>query len=65
MSDDAATITLKSKEGESFTVPLEVARMSVLIKSTIDEDDDADDIPEVPLPNVKAAVLKKVIEFCT
>ena len=28
------------------------------------EDCDDDDVTEIPLPNVKAAVLRKVIEFC-
>lgn len=46
--------------------------MSELVKSMMEEneDDDADDdeeekkVTEIPLPNVKAEVLKKVIEFC-
>jgi S-phase kinase-associated protein 1 len=39
--------------------------MSELVKSMMDEDGDEDDGPtEIPLPNVKAQVLRKVIEFC-
>jgi hypothetical protein len=44
--------------------------MSELVKSMMDEDHDDDDddgagsSPEIPLPNVKSEVLKKVIEFC-
>ena len=39
--------------------------MSELVKGMIDEDQDGDeDINEIPLPNVKAVVLQKVIEFC-
>jgi len=40
--------------------------MSELVKGML-EDDGADDeeTTEIPLPNVKAAVLKKVIEFCS
>ena len=39
--------------------------MSELVKSMMDDDGDEDDGPtEMPLPNVKAGVLKKVIEFC-
>jgi len=37
--------------------------MSELVKSMIE--DDADGMTEIPLPNVKATVLQKVIEFCT
>jgi S-phase kinase-associated protein 1 len=66
-----ATVKLVSKEGESFTVPLAVATMSELVKSMKDEDGDDDDddddddkATEIPLPNVKSEVLKKVIEFC-
>eukprot|EP00594_Rhizosolenia_setigera_P008283 CAMPEP_0178956784 /NCGR_PEP_ID=MMETSP0789-20121207/10482_1 /TAXON_ID=3005 /ORGANISM="Rhizosolenia setigera, Strain CCMP 1694" /LENGTH=64 /DNA_ID=CAMNT_0020638823 /DNA_START=65 /DNA_END=255 /DNA_ORIENTATION=+ len=64
MSDEAQTVNLKSKEGDTFAVPVEVAKMSELVKSMMDEDD-VDEIADIPLPNVKAAVLKKVIEFCT
>merc|ERR1719343_44388 len=43
--------------------------MSELVKSMIDDDDDDDDdndnnSSEIPLPNVKSQVLRKVIEFC-
>jgi S-phase kinase-associated protein 1 len=54
-------------------VSVTVASMSELVKSMMEEhdeeedDDDDDDekkMTEIPLPNVKAEVLKKVIEFC-
>ena len=55
-----------SKEGEPFEVPLSVAKMSKLVNDTICEDDeDEEDCHEIPLPNVKASVLAKVIEYCT
>ena len=55
-----------SKEGEVFEVPVEVAKMSTLVATTIDDDaDDDDEVREIPLPNVKGAVLAKVIEYCT
>ncbi len=60
-----------SKEGEIHEVPLKVAKMSALVSTTIDDDDDDDDddedndAKEIPLPNVKDSVLKKVIEYCT
>lgn len=39
--------------------------MSKLVESTIDEDDDEEEEgQEIQLPNVKAAVLAKVIEYC-
>jgi S-phase kinase-associated protein 1 len=44
---------------------MNVANMSELVKTMMDEDADEDDGPtEIPLPNVKAQVLRKVIEFC-
>mmetsp|Transcript_21791 Transcript_21791/g.31817 ORF Transcript_21791/g.31817 Transcript_21791/m.31817 type:complete len:164 (+) Transcript_21791:92-583(+) len=57
------TIKLLSKEGDSFPVPISVAKMSELVNSMMTEDDDETD--EIPLPNVKASILQKVIEFCT
>jgi S-phase kinase-associated protein 1 len=45
-----------SKEGDSFSVPVEVAKMSELVKSMMDEEAD-EDVAEIPLPNVKAARL--------
>eukprot|EP00587_Corethron_hystrix_P012862 CAMPEP_0113308348 /NCGR_PEP_ID=MMETSP0010_2-20120614/6818_1 /TAXON_ID=216773 ORGANISM="Corethron hystrix, Strain 308" /NCGR_SAMPLE_ID=MMETSP0010_2 /ASSEMBLY_ACC=CAM_ASM_000155 /LENGTH=164 /DNA_ID=CAMNT_0000163363 /DNA_START=194 /DNA_END=685 /DNA_ORIENTATION=+ /assembly_acc=CAM_ASM_000155 len=63
--DDNSVVKLVSKEGETFEVPLAVARMSELVKTMIDDEaDDDDESPDIPLPNVKADVLKKVIEFC-
>ena len=51
--------------------------MSVLVKETLGDDDDDDDhqnnvdddsnimnLPDIPLPNVSADVLSKVIEYC-
>eukprot|EP00934_Nitzschia_sp_Nitz4_P003989 Nitzschia sp. Nitz4//scaffold27_size158506//120031//120670//NITZ4_002617-RA/size158506-snap-gene-0.204-mRNA-1//1//CDS//3329545539//3979//frame0 len=65
VEESTATINLISKEGDSFPVPVAVANMSELVKTMMDEDDDDDDSPtEIPLPNVKAQVLKKIIEFC-
>ncbi|KAI2512779.1 Skp1 family [Fragilaria crotonensis] len=63
MDIDEGNVNLVSKEGDSFTVPVEVAKMSELVKSMIDEESD-EDVSEIPLPNVKATVLQKVIEFC-
>mmetsp|Transcript_53844 Transcript_53844/g.155464 ORF Transcript_53844/g.155464 Transcript_53844/m.155464 type:complete len:167 (-) Transcript_53844:8-508(-) len=60
-------VNLVSKEGDSFPVQPDVARMSELVKTMMDEEEDDDDdasSKEIPLPNVKSQVLKKVIEFC-
>ncbi|CAM9432486.1 unnamed protein product [Ectocarpus fasciculatus] len=63
--DDSKTVRLVSQEGESFDVPVGVARMSELVKSMIDEGgQDDDEAQEIPLPNVKAQTLARVIEFC-
>mmetsp|Transcript_41201 Transcript_41201/g.98674 ORF Transcript_41201/g.98674 Transcript_41201/m.98674 type:complete len:171 (+) Transcript_41201:269-781(+) len=66
MEEESGTVKLVSKEGVVFDVPTEVAKMSTLVATTIDDDaeDDDDEIREIPLPNVKEAVLKKVIEYC-
>ena len=61
-----------SKEGDKFPVAMTVANMSELVKSMMDDneddddddDDEADKSTEIPLPNVKSEVLRKVIEFC-
>ena len=41
-----------------------VAEMSVLIKEMLADDED-EESPEIPLPNVQKDILDKVIEFCT
>jgi len=58
-----------SKEGDTFEVPTDIAKLSNLVVTTLGEemedDDDEDNVTEIPLPNVKATVLAKVIEYCT
>lgn len=63
MSEESRTVHLVSSEGESFDVPLSVAKMSGLVKTMIDEDQDSEEAQEIPLPNVKSSILAKVIEF--
>mmetsp|Transcript_35278 Transcript_35278/g.43187 ORF Transcript_35278/g.43187 Transcript_35278/m.43187 type:complete len:167 (+) Transcript_35278:108-608(+) len=63
-TDEGGTVNLVSKEGDTYEVPIPVAKMSKLVETTIDEETD-EDVQEIPLPNVKAAVLAKVIEYCT
>ena len=59
-------IKLQSLDGEVFEVDVEIAKQSVTIKTMLEDlgTDDDDDDP-VPLPNVNAAILKKVIQWCT
>jgi S-phase kinase-associated protein 1 len=65
MDVDEPIVKLTSADGDQCPVPLRVATMSELVKSMIDEDaEDDNDVKEIPLPNVKAQVLRKVIEFC-
>ncbi|KAL0077288.1 E3 ubiquitin ligase complex SCF subunit sconC [Phycomyces blakesleeanus] len=56
------SVHLLSSDSDSFTVDKEVAERSVLIKNML-EDIGESDAP-IPLPNVTAKVLKKVIEWC-
>jgi len=63
MYEESRTVHLVSSEGESFDVPLSVAKMSGLVKTMIDEDQDSEEAQEIPLPNVKSSILAKVIEF--
>eukprot|EP00547_Thalassionema_nitzschioides_P000358 CAMPEP_0194199408 /NCGR_PEP_ID=MMETSP0156-20130528/438_1 /TAXON_ID=33649 /ORGANISM="Thalassionema nitzschioides, Strain L26-B" /LENGTH=169 /DNA_ID=CAMNT_0038924297 /DNA_START=74 /DNA_END=583 /DNA_ORIENTATION=- len=57
-------ISLVSKEGDSFEVSEDVAQMSELVKSLMEDNDTEEETAEIPLRNVKATVLQKVIEFC-
>lgn len=56
-------IKLVSMDGDSFVVPLKVAKMSALV-STMLIDDNQDEEKEIPLPNVKADTLARVLEYC-
>jgi S-phase kinase-associated protein 1 len=55
-------ITLTSSDNESFKVDLVVAEKSILIKNMVEDIGEDDTV--VPLPNVNANVLKKVLEWC-
>ncbi len=57
-------VKLVSLDGDSFVVPLKVAKMSELVKTMMIDDENSEEEKEIPLPNVKAATLAKVIEFC-
>ena len=58
-------IQLQSADGEIFKVDVEIAKQSVTIKTMLEDlgMDDAGEEEVVPLPNVNAAILKKVIQW--
>ncbi|KAG1168282.1 hypothetical protein G6F70_009177 [Rhizopus microsporus] len=57
------SVILLSSDNEEFEVEKEVAQRSVLIKNMLEDIGDSD--APIPLPNVNAKVLAKVIEWCT
>jgi len=69
MTEYKGKVNLVSQEGDKFEVKKGAAAMSELVKTMLidgdDEDEDEDENEQdIPLPNVKSAVLAKVIEFC-
>ncbi|KAJ2064100.1 hypothetical protein GGH94_005879 [Coemansia aciculifera] len=55
-------VVLQSSDGKAFTVERGVAIQSVLIKNLLEDIGESDE--PIPLPNVTAKVLEKVIEYC-
>jgi len=55
-------VILTTSDNEKFQVDKEVAERSMLIKNMIEDIGDVD--APIPLPNVSANVLKKVLEYC-
>ncbi|KAL8287060.1 hypothetical protein RQP46_004066 [Phenoliferia psychrophenolica] len=58
----STTITLSTSDNETFPVEKEVAIRSVLIKNMLDDLPESDNA--IPLPNVSANVLRKVLDWC-
>ncbi|ORX47027.1 E3 ubiquitin ligase complex SCF subunit sconC [Hesseltinella vesiculosa] len=56
------SVRLLSSDSEDFTVAKEVAERSMLIKNMLEDVGDNDN--PIPLPNVTAKILRKVIEWC-
>ena len=61
MADEEEVVTLISCDQEHFKVVREVAEESEAIRNILA--DTSDDSP-VPLMNVRAKILKKVIDYC-
>ena len=60
------SIKLQSSDGETFPVDVDIAKKSVTIRTMLEDlgmDEEDDEI--VPLPNVNASILKKVIAWAT
>jgi len=60
------SIRLQSSDSEIFEIDVEIAKASMTIKTMLEDlgMDDEDDEP-IPLPNVNAAILRKVIQWAT
>jgi S-phase kinase-associated protein 1 len=63
-------IRLQSKEKEEFPIDIDVAKKSKTIRTMLEdlgiENDEEEEIKEVlPLPNIRTAILRKVIDWCT
>lgn len=58
-------IKLQSSDGEVFEVDYQIAKVSVTIKTMIETLRLKNDEEIIPLPNVKASILKKVILWVT
>ena len=61
-----AMIKLESNDGEQVSVPLDIAKEMVTIKTMLEDlgiNEDTNEEEVVPLPNVDAKILKKIIEW--
>ena len=57
-------IKLTSSDGQEFSVPREVASLSILIKNMLEDfGEDYTDTP-IPLPNVSGPILAKGLYLC-
>eukprot|EP01031_Cornospumella_fuschlensis_P025383 gene25383-30650_t len=56
-------VTLVSNDNEKFSVSVEVAKMSALVRNMLPDEDDEEESC-VPLPNVNSSTLSKVLAFC-
>eukprot|EP01036_Dinobryon_divergens_P032521 gene32521-42131_t len=59
-AEEKRIVHLVSSEGESFDVPVDVAKMSAVVSEMInDEDQNDEEAQDIPLPNVKSAIRAK------
>mmetsp|Transcript_33984 Transcript_33984/g.44870 ORF Transcript_33984/g.44870 Transcript_33984/m.44870 type:complete len:193 (-) Transcript_33984:201-779(-) len=59
-------ISLVTSDGESFQISKQIASVSELVRNLIEDSTEAlQESKDIVLPNMKARVLSKVIEFCT
>lgn len=59
-NEELPMLKLKSGDNEVFTLPTPYAKISNLVKTSLEQDEDAD---EVPIPGVKGASLKLVVNW--
>ncbi len=59
----AKALNLISSEGKSFSVLVERAKMSELVKTAYDEDAEDGTPQDIPLPNLTTAILDAVVQF--
>ena len=63
-AEDKPKVAIVSSDGETFMVPRDVVFMSATLRNMLEDlGEEGSDMP-IPLPNVKADALRKVIEFC-
>jgi len=61
-------VRLQSSDGEVFEVEMEIIKLSNTIKTMLEDlgaEDEESETEIIPLPNVNAAILKKIIQWCT
>lgn len=59
-------IKLQSSDNEVFSVETDIAKQSVTIRTMLEDlGDELGEDEVVPLPNVNAGILRKVIQWCT
>ena len=63
-TEQGEKVAIVSSDGETFAVARDVAAMSVTLRNVLEDLGSAPDAMPIPLPNVKADALRKVLEFC-